>query len=544
MQILQYTTWAFNKPMFYKTNLVLLIAAMLSGCGSNSETNLFQEKQTTPEITKTKQPVVTQVTEAVKKNIVLEPVYLPEDPLFSRQWHLKNSNGCDINVTEVWKRFHGKGVKIAVVDTGIEANHPDLSENIDMNLSFCYENNSSDPSPTKDELSNPFVDVPHGTAVSGIIAALQNDIGVSGVAPEATLVGLNVFSRPEDSVFEDAMLYKGVDISSNSWGNDLSNGLDDDRIVLDAIVQKMQDDPVIYVFASGNESANTNFSSVLNSRYTFPTGAVTMDGKIASYSNFGANVLTVAPGGAAFGDTNIVTTDLTTAEYGYDSYRYEHFDVKGNGDYNYTNQMNGTSAAAPIVSGVIALMLEANHSLDYRDIRDIIIKSSQKTDSAHISWQKNGAGLWFSPYYGFGLINTGKAVAMAEKYKQMPPELTLSKVKKALNIQIPDNDDQGIVIPVEVDKDISIEYAEVTLKTDHTYSGDLKIALESPSGTSSILAYGKTITNDYYLPWTFASLQFYDEHSEGTWKLHVADLSAKNSGQLQEVAITLYGHKK
>jgi subtilisin-like proprotein convertase family protein len=165
-------------------------------------------------------------------------------------------------------------------------------------------------------------------------------------------------------------------------------------------------------------------------------------------------------------------------------------------------------------------------------------------DKTHASWQKNGAGFWFSPYYGFGLINAGKAVAMAQKQKPLPEERVLRKTKKTLQIAIPDNDDSGISVPLDVVEDMVIEYVEVTVKTDHSYSGDLRIVLHSPSGTSSILAYGRTLTDDYYLPWTFASLQFYGESAEGKWELSVADLTAKNSGKLDEVTLTLYGHKR
>lgn len=537
------TDRGFLKPLSPFKSLVLVIAVTFSGCGVSSVSTPVTEKE----------PVTQAMTKASPDNTTLheenKPInpsksYLPKDPLFDKEWHLLNSQGIDINITNVWKKYRGRGVKIAVVDTGIEAQHPDLKANVDLNLSFCYENNRSDPSPTQRELSDPFIDVTHGTAVSGIIAASQNSIGVSGVAPEASLVGLNVFSNPTDSVFENAMLYKGVDISSNSWGNELDMGLDDDRIVLDAIIRKMQTDPIIYVFASGNEHANSNFSSVLNSRYTFAVGAVTRDGRIAEYSNYGANLLTVAPGGSGvYGEPKIVTTDLTGAAYGYDSYKGEHFDLPSNTNFDYTDQMNGTSAAAPIVSGIIALMLEANPSLTYRDVRDIIIKTAVKTDPADVSWQKNGAGIFFSPRYGFGLINAGKAVAMAEHYPPLSKELHLTQ-EKSLNIPIPDNDDQGIDVSFDIPDNIATEYVEVTLNSDHTYSGDLKITLVSPDGTKSILAYGNTITDDMYLPWTFTSLQFYAESSKGLWHLHVADVVAKNSGILHSAKITLYGHAK
>ncbi len=224
-----------------------LSAFLLSACGGSEVPS--QENKISIESNQSSSERITQSYEV-------------SDPLYDRQWYLHEQSG--INVSTAWKEYLGEGISIAVVDSGIEALHPDLTENIDLTHSFRYSDESSDPTPTKEEFSNPFVDAPHGTAVAGIIAATQNDIGISGVAPKANLIGLNVFSRPDDSAFEDAMQYPNIDISSNSWGADLSFGLDDDHVVLDAIVSKMLTDPIIYTFAAGNEASNSGFSSILN----------------------------------------------------------------------------------------------------------------------------------------------------------------------------------------------------------------------------------------------------------------------------------------
>ncbi len=554
MSILKIQTETFNKSLFFLQSLVLLMAVSNSGCGNSSdpisklpayhEVSLSEK----PDINKTK-PVNSSssqdqdISDKLNKDVASD-IFIPTDPLYKKQWHINNTTVADINVSQVWKEYRGKGIKIAVVDTGIDIKHKDLLKNIDFNLSYCYATKSSDPSVTEEEIQSPFIDEAHGTAVSGIIAAIQNEIGVSGVAPEASLVGLNVFSDPKDSSFEDAMLYKGVDISSNSWGNDLGNGLDDDMIVLDAIEQKMKSDPIVYIFAAGNERANTNFSSVLNSRYTFPIGAVTSEGEIASYSNFGTNLVVVAPGGSgAMSDKMIVTTDLTTPEYGYDSFSGEHFDIKGNEEYDYTNIMNGTSAAVPMVSGVVALMLEANKNLSYRDVKDILIKTSKKIDSTDSSWHKNGAGHWYSKYYGFGLVNAARAVEMAKKYNTLAKEELFYLGAKDINLTIPDNDDSGVEIGFEIEEDMVVEYVRLSIKTDHEYCGDLKIELKSPSLTKSTLADGRQVMKDRYFPWSFASIEFYEEHMRGKWVLNIADLMKNHTGRLMEAKITFYGYK-
>jgi subtilisin family serine protease len=515
---------------FFIRLLMVIAIVIINGCGSSEKPTTNKVDIATSQKTSGDKPIYSSIT---------------DDPLFKYQWHLYNKNGIDLNVVDVWKKYQGYGINISIVDTGIESDHPDLNGKIDFSRSFRYSDSSNDPTPTKDQLENPFMDTPHGTAVAGIIAAAHNSIGVSGIAPEASLVGLNVFSNSQDSSFENAMLHKEVDVSSNSWGSNLGEGLDDDRVVLDAIVQKMKSDPTIFVFASGNEASNTNFSSVLSSRYTLPIGAVDSYGIVTDYSNFGANLFVVAPaGGDKYRSKKIVTTDLVGEKYGYDSTRRSHYDMKGNETYSYTDTMNGTSASVPMVSAVIALMLEANKNLSYRDVKDILVHSSKRVDKRDFSWRKNGAGILVSDRYGFGLIDASASVKMAETFTSLPKEEELLVVKSNLNIKIPDNKNSVVEVEFDVAEDLIVEYVELTINTDHSYSGDLKITLFSAKNTKSTLAYGKTDTDDSYSPWTFGSFQPYGESSRGRWILNISDIHSSHVGTLYEAKLKIYGHKK
>ncbi len=519
-------TWGLFDSKFFHILFFSLSTFLLSACGGSEV--LSEENRISPD--------GNQSNDRITKS------YEISDPLYDRQWYLHQQSG--INVSTVWTEYLGSGISIAVVDSGIEALHPDLTENIDLTHSFRYSDESSDPTPTKEEFSNPFVDAPHGTAVAGIIAATQNDIGISGVAPKANLIGLNVFSRPDDSAFEDAMQYPNIDISSNSWGADLSFGLDDDHVVLDAIVSKMLTDPIIYTFAAGNEASNSGFSSILNSRYTLVIGATTAQKELAPYSNHGANILCVAPGGHEEKNLpKIITTDLIGNIYGYDV-KGDHFDIFENIDYNYTDNFNGTSAAVPMVSGVIALMLEANRGLNYRDVKYILAHSSKKVDINHTSWVQNSAGLWVSNYYGYGLIDAEQALQLTKNFKPLPKEIITQKSLEDLNISIEDNDEKGVTLILDIDDNFLLEYAQLEINTNHPYSGDLKIKLTSPSGTNSILANGGTITEDLYSPWIFGTIGFMDEKSSGNWTLHVSDILENDKGILSSVKLTLYGHQK
>lgn len=160
----------------------------------------------------------------------------------------------------------------------------------------------------------------------------------------------------------------------------------------------------------------------------------------------------------------------------------------GNEDGNYTNRMNGTSSATPMVSGVVTLMLNANPNLNYRDVKYILAHTARKIDENNPDWNKNAAGLWFNPNYWFGLVNAGKAVEMAKNFS-LPPETETKLYNVDTNIAIPDNDSNGVSININVDENISIEYVNVWVSIpDHNYPGDLEIDLVSPSGTVSKLS--------------------------------------------------------
>ena len=470
------------------------------------------------------------------------------DPLFIEQWHLKNTlfPMADINISPVWRETLGtKEIVVSVVDTGIDTLHGDL--NVDLNRSFRYSDLSSNCSPTTAQLYNDNSGSAHGTACAGIIAAKGwNGIGVRGIAPNISLVGLNVFSKPDDDSFSSALQRDGIDVSSNSWGGGGANWLFDDVVSVEAIrngIMNGRDSKGIsYIFASGNDTANANFQSILTSGYVVAVSAVDSTGKYESYSDYGANILVAAPGGAANYNTNpaIVTTDLHGLSNGMDVYR-EHWDTPENSEGDYTNSMNGTSAACPVVSGVVSLMLSVNNALTYRDIQYILAITAKKNDSEDESWRYNGVDLPISDKYGFGLVDAASAVSVSKDFISLGAEITTSHLYD-VNISI--DTPNTVLLESEFEEDFTITQVQLEIKTNHDNNGKLKILLQSPSGTISTLAYGDTILYDRYEPWTFLSVQFLNEKSKGVWRVYILDEGESNSGELQEWKITLKGYSR
>lgn len=420
-----------------------------------------------------------------------------DDPLYKYQWHLKNTAqqagvttqatlGEDIDVEDVWaKNITGDGVKVAVIDEGVDMFHLDLKDNLIMHLSHNYHTGSNNPTPIRyyaGANNEGYYDPSHGTAVAGLIAAKGwNGIGTRGVAPNAKLVSYNALEIIKDEASElykkskiphnytdmELLHYRSVDalnrnldeidIYNNSWGSSKSTlnynieKVNYEKTLKYGISNGRQGKGAIYVKSSGNNPNSwSNLDPMQSNGYMIVVGASGADGKFSSYSTKGPNILVNAPGGgegALFVKPDvhrIVTTDLAGKQRGYDSdivqlSNTSHFDVAGNENYDYTNLMNGTSAAAPIVSGVVALMLQKDSSLTYADVRYILAKSAFKNDPTDSGWKQNGAGLNYHYAYGFGRVNAKNAISMLDGYEKLGATKIANNTEKNATKQINDN---------------------------------------------------------------------------------------------------------
>jgi subtilisin family serine protease len=468
--------------------------------------------------------------------------------------------------------YQGEGIKIAIVDTGIEQNHPDLSPNIDTTLSirFGAAGSSSDSSPDTSQRSGAPTQSAHGTCCAGIAAAAsENGIGIKGVAPKATLVGINAFSHPTALTFIKALLHENeqIDIYSNSWG-DVPGGISPGE--LDAIktsaLEGRDGKGSIFLFAAGNErkeGANANYYQELNSKYVLTIAALQADGKVASYSNPGANIIAASFGGGTDRHTpTIVTTDLMGTDIGYDVITTNsrgienlsnHLSADGNENGDYTYSMNGTSAACPMAAGVVALMLEANPNLTLRDIRYILAHTATQYNTfipIDSTARRNGARLLFSHDVGFGGINTDSAIEMAKNFTLLGPEI--------VTVYYPPSPPEALIIPpgdqqireIDLPFNFIIEYVDINISIHHQKPGDLELILTSPSGMQSYLSTRNGLLDtrshrDIFENFHFGSNAFMDEESQSTsnkkWSLTIQNYSSNESATLKKFQIRING---
>jgi len=476
--------------------------------------------------------------------------FVPNDTLFTQQWHLQNTGqgsgvaNTDVNVISVWDSYKGTGVRIGIVDDGLQTAHPDLSTNVDSINDHDW--NDSTPDNPNPVLSEDF----HGTSCAGVAAARGNNgVGVSGAAPEATLVGLRLIgAATTDSQEAEALGWKNdiIPIKSNSWGPA------DDGLTLEgpgtltlaalqtATTSGRGGRGTIFLWAGGNGrhvGDNSNYDGYANSIYTIAIAALANNSTQAYYSEPGANLIVTAPSSSNGTTLGIVTTDLTGTN------GYNTGSVSGElSDNNYTNDFGGTSSATPLAAGCVALMLQANPNLSWRDVREILIATARKVNSTDADWITNAGGFHFNHKFGAGLIDTSAAVAAAVTHANLGTHKS-SVVTSSTSTAIPDNNATGVTRSFAfTSATVSrVEHVTVKLNVTNVPTGQLEVTLMAPSGTVSRLSETHNDTSNLYTNWTFSTVRNWGENPNGTWTLKVADRKAGTTGSLTFAEVTVYG---
>ena len=531
------------------------------------------------------------------------------DPLFQHQWSLRNTgqeayaeaggqSGEDIGMAQVLNDGNptGEGVTVAIVDTGLEICHPDLQANILPGGSYNFLANPDGDgewfgAQTTDPF-NPSATGDHGTAVAGVVAAVgDNGIGIRGVAPGTSLVAYNYLLG--NCCFEDAMggstsnpNSAAVDVFNMSFGRfggQYNEPLDS---VISRGVRNLRDGlGAVYVKAAGNAfergcfrlrhpiadrlgCMSTNGSSTQNQPFVISVAALNAAGDRASYSSAGPNLWVAAPAGQ-WGQRvpATVTTDQMGMDRGYDvvARRGLALSESDNLSGSYISTFNGTSSAAPHVSGVVALLLDENPGLTWRDVKHVLANTARRPEhhsaeevllalgdsvvTAQRDWTTNSAGYSFHNWFGFGAVDVDAALAFLRSgfVANQLGEFVLSDWVTSptdRTLTIPDFNGAGIEdsLFVSLDAGRNIEAVQVHLEGAHEHLPEIGIELTSPRGTTSVInpIFNNALGGSTRLEWQVLSNAFYGEDPAGTWTIKIFDAAPEETGSFEGWAIRFW----
>jgi hypothetical protein len=354
------------------------------------------------------------------------------DPFWNEMWYLNRnkfaSSMPDMNVSGAWSLgFSGRGVSVTFLDDGLEWNHPDLLQNYDPKASTDINGHDDDPMPRYDETN----ENKHGTRCAGEVAAVANNSVCSvGVAFNSGIGGIRMLDGDvTDSVEASSLSFNNqhVAIYSASWGPDDNGEVVDGpgplarKAFQDGALTGRNGLGSIFVWASGNGGRFNDSCACdgyANSIYTLSISSTSERSEKPWYLEECASTLatTYSSGDERGGEKEIVTTDLR---------------------HKCTSKHTGTSAAAPLAAGIIALALEANPKLTWRDIMYLTVLTSRPKAIKSNNYIMNKRGFLVSPRYGFGLMDAGRMVEAAMTWKNVPPMQSCStlnsKYKEYIN---------------------------------------------------------------------------------------------------------------
>jgi len=340
------------------------------------------------------------------------------------QWHLTKTKigtqvvDAHVNIENAWKHTKGKGIVIAVIDDGIDIDHPEFAGRVVFPFDTTL--NIDDPRPK-------FQDDNHGTACAGVALAAGLPDGASGVAPEAQLMPIRLRSGLGSMAEANAFVWaadKGAHVISCSWGptdGEWWNPMDpvhqrqtvlpdSTRLAIDYAVKKgRKGKGCVVLFAAGNGNEDAGNDGYASYKRVIAVCASNDRSTRSVYSDFGKAVWVSFPSGdygwQPFQHPAPFSKGLRTTDRSHDG---------GYAADSYVDSFGGTSGACPGVAGVAALMLAVNPNLTALQVKNLLKVSVQKIDKDKGQYDAKGHSIW----YGFGRVDAGIAVEGAKKRRK------------------------------------------------------------------------------------------------------------------------------
>lgn len=529
--------------------------------------------------------------------------------------------GKDLNLDSVIASgINGSGVIVAVVDSGLEIGHEDLAANIVLNKSYDYLNADNNPEPrgTSGDHGTSIAGLIAAVAGNDIgirgVAPSAKLVGYNYLTSGAQSISNYVDAMGGASGGAEST---DVDIFNMSFGYGVSQSFPilanstEEAAHKNGTENLRNNKGAIYVASSGNDwsfksgsstyycgpnystsnqaemmsCGDTFFDGINSSPYLIVVSALNARGVKSSYSSPGSAVWVSGFGGETgwnnaylfstlgFNTNNpnpaIMTVDQSSCSKGYvrsgvnissgnNDNPFQSSNHSQNESCNYTSTFNGTSSAAPTVAGVIALMLDANENLSWRDVKHILANTSVQVDSSRsknlnsvnqYSWITNAAGYKHHSWYGFGMIDAAAAVTAAINYNTNLGSFINTGVVTGSNGVWTDECIVNCFISVAItapnNSNGKIESVKVLIKMTKTDPEHVSLELVSPDGTRAPIlpAYTAVRNNPNATEFSIGINAFYGENMTGTWKLHINDhVNDGIGGIMNSFKIIIYGN--
>ncbi|XP_064601018.1 furin-1-like [Liolophura sinensis] len=430
------------------------------------------------------------------------------DPEWRNQWYLYRDPEPSLNVAAAWRVATGKGIVVGVISDGVQRDHQDLK--VDDTLSFNFH---------RDLPQNPNS---RGTQAAGVVAAAKNHLCGVGVAFDAKIADIRLVeahSTVNSQVEAMTQALGHVDVYLHSWS--LSRSVNSELTLPHPVEMALRTGAtkgrngkgVIHVWDTGNSNPDNScaYDPYVNSIYTIPVSGITKSEDRLESGTACAAILATAYSQNNNSNDHIVTTT-------------------GGSRTSCTDEFGESSAAAAMATGVLALALQTNPNLTWRDIQHLLVQTSnalvlKKRNPKDFVF--NGASLLVSNAFGFGLIDAAKLVAMATVWKPVPQAISCHVTSSGLARTSTSSSVRTSTIQVSpMTCDISyLEHVEVTFNL--TYSngrGNVQLMLESPSSTKTVLVPGRSGDDHItHFNWTILSVQFWGENPSGGWKISIQE---------------------